>query len=230
MDPQLLTSWLVGGEHCAIKTHGGVKLWTHNYWPHDQLEVSTAPWRRMGEWTYGPTVIDLRSSWRWALRHEDAWGSEPTDPLLLTSDLVESEHCAMKTHGGLNLRTHNYWPQILLEASIAPWRHMGSETIDPQLLTSDLVGGEHFALKAYGEWNYRPAIIDSLQVGGEHCVLKTHGGVNLRTHNYWPQILLEVSTAPWRRMGEWTYGPTIIDLRSSWRWALRHEVIWGVKL
>jgi hypothetical protein len=115
------------------------------------LEVSTAPWKHMGEWSYGSTIIDLRSSWRWELRHKDAWGSEAMDLQLLTSLLVGGEHCAMKTQGG-------------------------SESMDPQLLTAQLVGGEHCAMKTYGEW---------------------------------------------------IYGPTIIDLRSRWRWALRHEGLWG---
>jgi hypothetical protein len=228
MDPQLLTSLLLGGEHCAMKTHGEVTLWTYNYWPQNKLEVSTAPRLRMWKWSYGPTIIDLSNSWRWALRHEDALGIEAMDPLLLKSVLVGGEHCAMKTHGWVKLWTHNYWTLYYLGVSTAPWRRMGDWSYEPTII--DLSTSWRWALRHEGAWGSEamdPQWLTSVLVGGEHCVMKTKGGVKLWTHNYWPLYYLEMSTAPWRRMGEWSYGPTIIDLSTTWRWELRHEGIWG---
>jgi hypothetical protein len=57
---------------------------------------------------------------------------------------------------------------------------MGSEAIDPRILTSALVGGEHYAMKAYGGSEaVDPRIFTSALVGGEHYAMKAYGGVKL---------------------------------------------------
>jgi hypothetical protein len=34
-------------------------------------------------------------------------------------------------------------------------------------------------------------------------------------------VIIELSNMPWRRMGEWRYSATIIDLGTRWRWVVR---------
>jgi hypothetical protein len=78
---------------------------------------------------------------------------------------------------------------------------------------------------------------ESYKNNGHSCVISRI--LLLRSHNYYPRystvlspthivkgrskvvpVLNELSTTPWRRVGEWTYSAIILDLGIRWRWVV----------